>query len=90
MGHRTPVKPGSQQQRKAAAACEAWNAKHPVGTVVEYRSIITKEFSSSPTIHRTRSEAFPAGTGYPVIFLEAKAGYVSLDHVKARASSPAT
>lgn len=85
MEGRTPVSAGSKQQQKARGICERWNAKHPVGTVVEYRSIITRDFSSEPTIHRTRSEAFPAGTGIPVVFLEAKAGYVSLEHVKARA-----
>ncbi|MEU3665809.1 hypothetical protein [Streptomyces virginiae] len=60
------------------AVVDAWNAANPVGSWVVafpgargYRSLITQ----------TRSAAFVARSGQPVVFLQAPGGYYALTHV---------
>lgn len=62
------------------AICDAWNAKHPVGTLVDYSSVIGEK----PTFQgKTRCVAYVLSGHTPVVFLEGKSGCVALEAVKA-------
>jgi hypothetical protein len=65
-----------QLQRQA----DAWNAKHPAGTLVSYESII-----GCGETHRgaTKGDAFVCNGHSTVIFLEGKSGFVDLEHCTA-------
>jgi hypothetical protein len=65
-----------QLQRQA----DAWNAKHPAGTLVSYESII-----GCGETHRgvTKGDAFVCNGHSAVIFLEGKSGFVDLEHCTA-------
>jgi hypothetical protein len=62
--------------KSAQKKCDAWNGANPVGTAVRLKR------DSGETIEtKTRSEAYVANAGYPVIFLEGVTGYYLLDRV---------
>ena len=63
---------------KAAHLVDTWNKVVLEGSEVLYSS---KGDFNDTTTHRTRSAAYLDTSGHPVIFLEGKAGYVSLHHV---------
>lgn len=68
-------------KRKTAAQlqqqCDAWNAKHPEGTIVVF-----EEVKGEGEAHRgaSVSEAQVMGGHSAVIWLDGKSGCVSLDH----------
>lgn len=61
-------------------ACDAWNAKHPVGTLVSY-----EEIKGEGETHRGASatEAQVMSGHSAVIWLEGKRGCVCLEHCAA-------
>lgn len=63
---------------KLAKAVEAFNAAHPVGTVVEYRKHPTAE----PLTSITRSEAWVLEEHTAVVLVEAVSGCVALDALR--------
>lgn len=72
-----PKRPTAAQLQKQV---DAWNAKHPTGTVVSF-----EEFVGNGETHRgaTTSEASVFGGHTAIIFLEGKSGFVDLEHCKA-------
>lgn len=82
-----PTRPRARKGRDLAGdrspeAVNHFNALCPVGTPVRY----WRTLPLGPTLDtRTRSEAFLADSGSPVVFLEGVSGYVSLFHVVAAA-----
>lgn len=61
-----------------------WNEVHPIGTLVDYYSILPSIRSpafSAPFRTRTRSEAWRLADGSPVVLLHGKTGGVHLSHV---------
>jgi hypothetical protein len=68
---------------KLQAACDSFNAKHPVGSPVMLR----KDFVLEPVETKTRSEAQVLGGHSAVIWLEGVSGCYLLDRVKPIAGS---
>jgi len=60
-----------------------WNAAYPVGTEVRYWTGLREGDGRTGA---TRSEAYDAPGGHPVVFIEGCAGYVALTHVDALAA----
>jgi len=58
---------------------DEWNELYPEGTNVRYFPI--KGYLDEYEDQLTRSKAFEDTNGHPVIFLQNKSGYVSLEHV---------
>jgi len=58
--------------------CDDWNARYPVGTEVEYYPVMG---DTQYSVHRTRMPAQVLSGHTAVIWIEEKAGCVSLDHV---------
>lgn len=60
--------------------CDAWNAKHPVGTTISY-----EEIQGRGETHRgaSVSEAQVMGGHSAVIWIDGKSGCVDLDHCTA-------
>ena len=56
---------------------ENWNMKHPIGTPVRCQFAKGCDWRQTTT----RSEAFLANDGAPVVFLENVSGYYHLSHV---------
>lgn len=85
MSTATQTKPlrHSNVMAKAWAQCEEFNAIHPVGTKVQYRSL--RDEATHYDIKETviRSEAWTLPSGDAVVMIEGKAGGVSLDHLEA-------
>lgn len=63
---------------KLQALCDAFNAKHPVGT----RVMLKKDFVPEPVETKTRSEAQVLSGHSAVIWLEGVVGCYALDCVK--------
>lgn len=60
------------RRRRLGTTAEAWNAKNPVGTLVNYYTGL----EVVPT--KTRSEAWELGHGEAVVLIEGKSGGVAL------------
>ena len=60
---------------------EDWNRMYPEGTLVRYFPMLGNVHEYEDLL--TRGEAFEDSSGTPVIFLQHKTGYVSLEHVTA-------
>jgi hypothetical protein len=65
---------------QANRACEAWNAKHPIGTPIRYWEVLPFGPIKDTT---TRSETWVDFAGTPVVMINGHSGYVSLHHVVA-------
>lgn len=63
----------------ATEAVTAWNAAHPIGTVV-----IVRRDNNDLLNTQTKSEAFVARNGQAVIFVFGISGYYLLDRLTAR------
>lgn len=76
--------PQSNERRQGALT--RWNALNPVGSEVWFFPIAGRV---ERELRRVRSEAFLSSSGEPVVFLEGRSGYVSVDHtvMKHRCSS---
>lgn len=70
--------------KKANRAVDTWNARHAVGTPVEYTSYPGAE----PLRTRTRSIAWVLGGHTPVVMIEQMAGGVALDHLELLEQEP--
>jgi hypothetical protein len=70
--------------KKLQAACDAWNAAHPVGTSV----ILLRDSGPMPT--RTRSAAEVLSGHSAVVWLDGVAGCYDLERVRASASGGGT
>lgn len=68
-----------QLQAEAEAKCAAWNAKHSIGTMINFEEVIGRGVTNSG---KTKSEA-TLMCGEAVIWFENKSGCVSLDHCTA-------
>lgn len=69
----------SRKREKAQWCCDQWNASHPVGTLVQYRSLIGEQ-TKWDVVGKTRSEAWVV-CGEAVVSIEGKAGGVALTHL---------
>jgi hypothetical protein len=67
---------------KAWSQCDAFNASHPIGTKVRYRSLLEHATQYDIQETKTRSEAWTLPSGDPVVMIDGKAGGVSLDHIE--------
>jgi hypothetical protein len=56
--------------------CMVWNVKHPIGTQVEYHSVIGEP---AHILTRTRTQAYVLSCHTAVLFVEGIAGCVALD-----------
>jgi hypothetical protein len=63
----------------AQAAVDAWNSAHPIGTPVMRYRLVEPLREGTATV--TRSLAYVADAGYPVVFVAGVLGYVTLDSV---------
>jgi hypothetical protein len=67
-----------KQIEKAEHRAQAFNAAHPVGTLVRYYPIVgEKDFAEA----RTRSPAWALDCGEAVVSIEGRSGGLSLDHI---------
>lgn len=71
------------RKRLTQKDCDAWNAKHPVGTEV-------RVIKDDDTIHvnQTKSEAYMLGGHTAVIHVAGISGCYALDRVTATAGEP--
>lgn len=67
------------QYRADEAKIEQWNETNNIGTFVVYRPVQGSSVNQITT--KTVSDAFMSPSGHPVIHLEGKSGFVSLEHV---------
>jgi hypothetical protein len=70
----------------AEAAVDAWNATHPVGTIVRYWKGLRE---GEGRLGRTRSEATLLGGHTPVVWVDTTSGAIGLTHVEPVAEEPA-
>lgn len=56
--------------------CDNWNHNYPIGTEVEYHSIIGREYH---TVTTTTSTARVANGNVAIIYIKSETGYVALD-----------
>jgi len=64
--------------------CDQFNRKHPVGTKVQYRSLLDRATQWDVKETRTRSQAWALPSGEPVVMIDGKSGSVSLNHIEAK------
>ncbi|MGD9632884.1 MAG: hypothetical protein AB7I57_24340 [Pirellulales bacterium] len=69
----------STRTSRHGQAAAAWNRRHPIGTLVEYRELKDR---GEPQRYRTASHAFLLGGHTAVLQLEGKTGCVALDHCR--------
>ena len=62
-------------------SASAFNARYPVGTEVDYWSVLPARPGEEPRRTRTRSEAWKLGDHTPVVKVEGIAGGVSIAHL---------
>jgi hypothetical protein len=82
----TPVSPDAERlmrKRLTQKDCDAWNAKHPVGTVVTVR-----RDNGEVQVTKTRSAAEMLSGHTAVIWLEGISGCYMLDRVTADRGRP--
>jgi hypothetical protein len=75
-------KTASARAQRAVATlereCMEWNARHTIGTEVEYHPVIGQ---SAHRVTRTRSSAYVLSGHTSVIFVESESGCVALDAI---------
>jgi len=72
------------QAGQAERMVRKWNRAWPPGTAV----LFWNRFGDPPIETTTRSEAFVAESGVPVVFVQRQTGYVSLFHVLPASERP--
>lgn len=69
------------KQLSSLAAENAWNAKHEIGTPIEFWPGLRGERGTGKR-GSTTSEAFVASQTCPVVFCTNQSGYMALTHVR--------